>query len=153
MLNHSHTVLAVDDEPISLRMLERLLRDHYTVLTASSGDQALAILQSESVSLILTDQRMPGMFGTELLRRSQVLYPDMVRILITATADSDTFIDAIKNSGASRVIAKPWDPAKLLQTVQEALTKYESRLEGKKALNRLKQANEDMQRMASDDRE
>ena len=142
-----HTILAVDDEPINLRMLDRLLRKHYRVLTATSGEEALRILNREPVSLIMTDQRMPGMLGTELLRKSRASNPDMVRIVVTATNDSDTFIDAIKNSGAIRVISKPWDPDKILQIVQEALAKYERRLENKEALSRLRQANEDLNKI------
>ena len=147
MLTQAHTILAVDDEPINLRMLERLLRKHFRVLTAGSAEEALQILAREKVSLILTDQRMPGMQGTELLRKSQALNPDMVRMVVTATNDSETFIDAIKNSGAIRVISKPWDPDKVLQAIMDALARYERLLENKEAISRLKQANEDLNKM------
>src|SRR6185369_9049985 len=95
-----HTILAVDDEPINLRMLERLLRDHYRVITASSGEEALEKLKQEEVSLILTDQRMPTMLGTDFLRFTRQTHPDVVRMVVTATNDMETFIDAIKNAGA-----------------------------------------------------
>src|SRR5258706_12785642 len=147
MMTQAHTILAVDDEPINLRMLEPLLRKHFRVLTAGSAEEALQMLEREKVSLILTDQRMPGMQGTELLRKSQTLHPDMVRMVITATNDSETFIDAIKNSGAIRVISKPWDPDKVLQAIIDALARYERLLENKEAINRLKQANEDLNKM------
>jgi two-component system, sensor histidine kinase and response regulator len=153
MLNYAHTILAVDDEPVNLRMLERLLRKRFTVLTAISAEQAMQILEHENVSLILTDQRMPGMQGTELLRKSRALNPDMVRMVITATNDNETFVDAIRNSGAIRVISKPWDPDKLLQTIEEALGRYENLLENKQALSRLKEANENMKRIVRRDRE
>ena len=147
MLTQAHTILAVDDVPINLRMLERLLRKHFRVLTAGSAEEALQILEREKVSLILTDQRMPGMQGTELLRKSQALHPDMVRMVVTATNDSETFIDAIKNSGAIRVISKPWDPDKVLQAIMDALARYERLLENKEAISRLKQANEDLNKV------
>ena len=146
-LSRSHTILAVDDEPINLRTLDRLLRRHFRVLTAANGDEALQLLAREDVSLILTDQRMPGMQGTELLRKSRALNPDMVRMVVTATNDSDTFIDAIKNSGAIRVISKPWDPDKVLQAIHEALARYERLLENKEAMRRLKQANEELNKI------
>jgi response regulator RpfG family c-di-GMP phosphodiesterase len=146
-LTRSHTILAVDDEPINLRTLERLLRKHFKVLTAANGDEALQILAREEVSLILTDQRMPGMLGTELLRKSRTLNPDMVRMVVTATNDSDTFIDAIKNSGAIRVISKPWDPDKVLKAIHEALVRYERLLENREAMNRLKQANAELNKI------
>ena len=144
MLDQQHTILAVDDEPANLRLLERLLRNHYKVLTATSGEQAIRILSHAKVSLIITDQRMPGMTGTELLRKSRTLDPDMVRMVVTANNDADTFIDAIKNSGAIRVINKPWDPDKVLELVHSALAKYEILVGNKQAINRLKQANADL---------
>ena len=67
MLTQAHTILAVDDEPINLRMLERLLRKHFRVLTAGSAEEALQILERENVSLILTDQR--NVFVLEHLER------------------------------------------------------------------------------------
>ena len=143
-LNHAHTILAVDDEPINLRMLERLLRKRFRVLTATNAEDALKILEREDVSLILTDQRMPGMLGTELLRKSRALNPDMVRMVVTATNDSETFIDAIKNSGAVKVIGKPWDPDKVLQAIEDALVKYENVLENKTALDRMRRAKDDL---------
>lgn len=147
LLKERHTILAVDDEPINLRMLERLLRKHFRVLTATSADEALRILERERVSLLLTDQRMPGMLGTELLRKSRALHPDMVRMVVTATNDSETFIDAIKNSGAVRVISKPWDPDRVLQAITDALLRYESLLENNAAINRLKRTNADLNKM------
>src|SRR5262245_13476096 len=146
-LTHSHTILAVDDEPINLRMLERLLRRHFRVLTASNAEDALRILEREDVSLIMTDQRMPGMQGTELLRKSRALNPHMVRMVVTATNDNDTFIDAIKNSGAVRVIGKPWDPDKVLHAVVDALAKYEKLCESNEAINKLRQAKEDLNKI------
>ena len=146
MLKQQHTILAVDDEPANLRLLERLLRRDHRVLTATNGEDALGILRHEKVSLIITDQRMPGMSGTELLRKSRTLDPDMVRMVVTANNDADTFIDAIKNSGAVRVINKPWDPDKVLELVRLALEKYEVLAGNKQAISQLKQANADLGR-------
>jgi response regulator RpfG family c-di-GMP phosphodiesterase len=147
VLKERHTILAVDDEPINLRMLERLLRKQFRVLTASSAEEAMFILERERISLLLTDQRMPGMLGTELLRKSRALHPDMVRMVVTATNDSETFIDAIKNSGAVRVISKPWDPDKVLQAITDALLRYESLLENRAAISRLKRTNADLNKI------
>ena len=142
-----HTILAVDDEPSNLRMLERLLRRHYRVLTANSGEEALLIMQREKVSLIMTDQRMPGMLGTELLRKCQTMSPETVSMVITATSDMNTFIDAIRRSGASRVISKPWDPDELLRMVQDALGKYERGLENQRTMSMLKQVSENVKQI------
>lgn len=147
MLNHTHTILAVDDEPANLRMMERVLRREFKVITATSGEAALAIIKQVKISLIITDQRMPGMTGTEMLRKGRSINPDMVCMVVTASTDTDTFIDAIKNSGAIRVIAKPWDPDTLMQNVKGALEKYELMVDNKQAISRLKLTNEDLDRV------
>lgn len=146
-MNQEHTILAVDDEPGNLRMIERLLRRHYNLLTAGSGEEALQIAQRMNLSLIITDQRMPGMLGTELLRKCQVIRPEMVSLVVTATDDIDTFIDAIRKSGASRVISKPWDPDDLLKAVREALAKYERVIENQKTMSMLRQVGENLRQM------
>ena len=146
-MNQSHTILAVDDEPVNLRTMERLLRGHFTVITANSGEEALKIFQEKQVSLLITDQRMPGMLGTELLRKCKAINPDMVGILVTATNDNNLFIDAIKNSGVIRVINKPWDPDKMLSAIHDALAKYERTLENKLLMSRLQQMNENLERV------
>jgi response regulator RpfG family c-di-GMP phosphodiesterase len=71
----------------------------------------------------------------------------MVRMVVTANNDTNTFIDAIKNAGAIRVIAKPWDPDKVMVDVSSALEKYELTQRNKQAMNQLKQANEELNRM------
>jgi DNA-binding NtrC family response regulator len=147
MLNQDHTILAVDDEPINLKLIERLLRRHFSVLTAKSGEEALQIVRREEIALIISDQRMPGMLGTELLRKCQSINPEMVRILVTANNDLNTFIDAIRNSGAARVINKPWDPPDMLNTVQDAIAKYERALENKRTMTKLRQVSESLEQI------
>lgn len=143
-MNPDHTILTVDDEPINLRLIERLLHRHYHVLTATNGEAALQIVRQNPISLIITDQRMPGMLGTDLLRKCQEINPEMVSLLVTATNDFNTFIEAIKHSGASRVINKPWDPEHMLKSVQEAVARYERNVENKRTMSRLKQVSESL---------
>jgi two-component system, sensor histidine kinase and response regulator len=146
-LNQSHTILAVDDEPINLRLMERLLRRHYTVLTATSGEEAIRIVQREDISLIITDQRMPGMLGTELLRKCLTIKPGMVSLVVTANNDTDTAIEAITNSGAIRVINKPWQPEQILATIHDALAVYERGQKNRKMISQLKQVNENLEQL------
>lgn len=143
-LGQDHIILAVDDEPSNLRMLERLLRRHFKVLTAANGEEALQVLRREKVAVIITDQRMPGMLGTELLRRCQAIAPDVVSLMVTATSDMETFIEAIRKSGASRVITKPWDPDEMLYMVKQALAQYERGLENERTMSMLKQVRESL---------
>jgi DNA-binding NtrC family response regulator len=148
VLNQSHTILAVDDEPINLRLMERLLRRHFTVLTANNGEEALDIVQREDISLIITDQRMPGMQGTELLRKCMILKPGMVSLVVTANNDTDTSIEAITKSGAMRVINKPWNPDHILKTIQDALAVYERGQKNRKMISQLKHVNENLEQLA-----
>ena len=112
-------LLAVDDDGPVLAAVERDLRDryaeHYQVITASSGDQALDLLRrlrlrEDTVALLLVDQRMPGMSGTEFLAASRELYPDAKRVLLTAYADTDAAIRAINDADVHHYLLKPWDP-------------------------------------------
>jgi len=132
-----HTILAVDDEPANLRMLERLLRKEYAVLTATSGPEALELLRHEPVSLIITDQRMPGMTGTELLSHSIQTNPDAVKIILTGYTDVDALIEAINCARVYKYVSKPWDPIMLQETIRQALTEQQRSLEQKKLLDGL----------------
>ena len=140
MVKERHSVLLVDDEPTNLKLMGRLVKGSFRTLTASSGEEALEILQREEVSILVTDQRMPGMSGTDLLRIARLKDPDMICLLVTASMDSTTLIDAIINSDAIGVIHKPWNPLKFMETIQEAIKKYESRLKTKQSISRLKGA-------------
>src|ERR1051325_178797 len=107
MTMESQLVLIVDDEMTNLKLVERLVKGSFRTLTARSGEEALEILQREEVSILVTDQCMPGMSGTELLRQAHPLKPDMICLLMTASNDTTVFIDAMMRSGAVGVISKP----------------------------------------------
>lgn len=122
----NYAILAVDDEPANLRMLERLFHREYRVLTATNGEEALAVLQKEHVSLIITDQRMPGMSGTELLRESMHSSPNSIKIILTGCADVATLTEAINTTRVYKFVSKPWDPIVLRQTVRDAFGEHET---------------------------
>ena len=114
-------VLVVDDEPVILKAISRLLtREKIPVLTAENADAALKILDTSLVGVIMSDQRMPGMPGTELLEIVREKYPDIVRIMITGNSDQDTAIDAINRGAVFRFLTKPWSGADLLQLAHAA---------------------------------
>ncbi len=149
MTTKNHLVLIVDDEPVNLMMLARVLRAKFNVKTAGSGQEALALLKSETVALLITDQRMPGMTGTELMSEGRQIAPEMICILMTAESDMDTLMNAIAESGAIRVINKPWDPAKIVAQVEDALQKYEAVRKTKEVMDQLKRANQVLERIRS----
>src|ERR1700754_38170 len=108
MSNERSTVLLVDDEATILETLALQNRDDHTVLTAESGDDALRLLAGTGpVDAVISDLRMPGMDGVELLRRIQLEYPDTTRVLHTAQSDLNAAIAAINDGGVYRYLAKP----------------------------------------------
>lgn len=121
-----YKILIVDDEPANLRTLARLFREDYEVLTAASGDEALALLVHHDVALLITDQRMPGMTGIELLKKTVPLRPRMVRIILTGYTDVDALVEAINCGQVYRYVAKPWNNDELRLTVKRALEHFES---------------------------
>ena len=136
----SHLVLIVDDEATNLKLVERLVKGRFRTLTATSGEAALEILQHEEVSVLITDQCMPGMSGTELLSKAHLTKPDTICLLMTASNDTTVFIDAMLKSGAIGVINKPWDPARLMETIRGGVEKYENNMKNKNSINRLRGA-------------
>lgn len=121
-----YKILIVDDEPANLRTLARLFREDYEVLTAPSGDEALALLGQHDVAILITDQRMPGMTGIELLKKTVPLRPRMVRIILTGYTDVDALVEAINCGQVYRYVAKPWNNDELRLTVKRALEHFES---------------------------
>ena len=121
-----YKILIVDDEPANLRTLARLFREDYEVLTAASGDEALALLRQHDVAVLITDQRMPGMTGIELLKKTVPLRPRMVRIILTGYTDVEALVEAINCGQVYQYVAKPWNNDELRLTIKRALEHFES---------------------------
>ena len=115
------TLLLVDDEPSILSALRRLFRPHgYRIFTAESGAAGLAILEQESIDLIISDMRMPEMDGATFLKQVRQRWPQAMRILLTGYADITSTVSAINEGEIYRYIAKPWDDTEMLTVVREA---------------------------------
>jgi len=122
------TLLLVDDEENVLRALVRLLRrDGYQILTATQPREALEILASEPVQVILSDQRMPEQSGTEFLSHVKEMYPHTVRLILSGYSDLASLTDAINRGAIYRYIAKPWDDEDLRRQIREAFRLVETR--------------------------
>ncbi len=141
------TILCVDDEIDNVQALERIFRAKYTVLRATSGREALQILDQQRgpVSLILTDQRMPEMTGVEFLAQTIQKFPDTIRILLTGYTDIESIVSAVNTGQISRYLTKPWDPVDLQATVDQAVERFvmarelkEKNVELEKAYSELK---------------
>ena len=120
------TVLVVDDEVLVLKTFARVFEtSDIRVLSAASGEEALAIALREPVGVVVSDHSMPGMSGVELLAVLKDHSPDTVRILMTGLTDHRMVVAAINRSEAWRFVAKPWNHAELVAMISEALHHYE----------------------------
>lgn len=118
------SILCVDDEPSNLNALKMLLEDDYNMFTANSGPEALEILQNHQIEVIITDQRMPELLGTELLEElMQRKLSNNVRIILTGFADVSVLLECINKGLIDRYILKPWSPEELIGTVRNAISK------------------------------
>jgi signal transduction histidine kinase len=117
-----HGILIVDDEKENISLLTNLLGgEGRALLEARSGEEALRVLEANPVDLILTDQRMPGMSGVELLARAHAARPDCARMLVTAYPDVTDAIDAINRGHVNRYVTKPFDARELKLAVDREL--------------------------------
>jgi two-component system response regulator HupR/HoxA len=114
-------VLVVDDEVRSQDAMRRTLDEDFTVFTASSADEARGLLQRQPVSVILCDQRMPGVTGVTFLKEVREQWPETVRIVISGYTDSEDIIAGINEAGIYQYILKPWAPDHLLDSVRNAV--------------------------------
>ena len=130
-------ILAVDDEPAVLAAVARDLRrgfgERYRILRATSGVEALDALtelrrRGDQVAMLIADQRMPGMPGTDYLVQARTITPDAKRVLLTAYADTEAAIAAINDVALDYYLLKPWDPPEeqLFPVVEDLLTTWES---------------------------
>lgn len=113
-------ILFVDDEPhvlMSFRMVFR--REPYVLLMAASAREALEVLARETVAVVVTDHRMPGMTGIQLLREVRRLHPDVFRVLASGQVDESEFQKTIEDGDVQRMIRKPWDVDELQAALRE----------------------------------
>ncbi|MEN8184348.1 MAG: response regulator, partial [Myxococcota bacterium] len=112
-----YPVLCVDDEPENLRLMQRGLGRQFEVLAATGGAEALRLVAERPIAVVLSDQRMQGMSGVELLSEIRGLDPKTIRILVTAYGDAETLREAINDGSVYRYVPKPWSPSELQLTV------------------------------------
>lgn len=135
-------VLCVDDEDAILESLELTLGGEYRVFIASSGEEALAILEREEIALIISDQVMPGMTGVEFFERVIERNPRAIRMMLTGYADMPSLIRAINDGRIYRYIPKPWEPDDLRIAVKRGLEVFELSSENVELAAELAKANE-----------
>ena len=114
------SVLVVDDEARSLETLRRTLEDHFTIFTAASAEEGLAMMERDLIHIVMSDQRMPGTSGVEFLRGVRALWPDTVRLILSGHTEAQDIIAGINEAGIWQYLLKPWHPDQLLLTLQGA---------------------------------
>jgi signal transduction histidine kinase len=136
-------LLVVDDEPEVLRSVHDLLRLDYRVLTCTRGADALKVLDDPGpIHVVLSDQRMPGMTGVDVLRHAKEVRPEATRLLFTAYADIRAVVDAINQGSVFHYIAKPWEPDELQAVVRQAVEQHDLIVEKARLLEELKESNQ-----------
>ncbi|MEH1815929.1 MAG: response regulator [Nostoc sp.] len=120
--NSKPKILVVDDEPDNLDLLYRTFYRDYKVLRATSGPAALDLLAQEGeIAVIISDQRMPMMSGTEFLSLTATQYPDIIRIILTGYTDVEDLVEAINAGKVFKYVTKPWEAEELKAVVRQAL--------------------------------
>lgn len=140
-------VLLVDDEENILASLRRLLRrEPYELFSADSGENALRVMESDPVHLIVTDYRMPGMTGTELLQEVQQRWPDTVRIVLSGYSEIKAIISAINEGAIYKFITKPWNDEEIKLNIRRALEQHMLEAENKRMAAEIGRQNEQLRK-------
>jgi response regulator RpfG family c-di-GMP phosphodiesterase len=121
---HKHCLLVVDDEPEVCNAVYHLLRRRYHVLRAHSAAEAVELLSTHDVEIILTDQRMPEVSGVQMLARIKARHPEAIRMLYTGYSDIESVVAAVNQGHIYRFLSKPWQPEELEAAVDDAAAEY-----------------------------
>ncbi len=143
---YEYPVLVVDDEPENLQAFLLNFRDSFTVHTAESGPEALRMLAEREYAVLLSDQRMPGMSGVELLERTVDSYPDLVRVVVTGYTDNESLIQAINQGRIYHYVTKPWNHQELGVTLRRAIERYAMAAHNRQLIADLRRSKQDIER-------
>lgn len=148
---HQPTLLLVDDEQNILSALRRLLRSEgYRILTANSGAEAIELLKTETVDVVMSDQRMPGMAGVDLLRVAKEMQPECVRIVLSGYTELQAVTSAINDGAIYKFLCKPWDDAHLKANIAEAFDRRRMVDENRRLTQELELKNTQLQTLLAE---
>jgi response regulator RpfG family c-di-GMP phosphodiesterase len=122
-----YNILYVDDEESNLRIFKTAFKRDYNVFLAISGEEAIKILYQEPIQLIVTDQKMPEMSGTEFLEKTLPDFPNIMRIILTGFSDIEAIVRAINKANIYKYVTKPWNREDFKLIIDEALGVYQYR--------------------------
>ncbi|MGB3525995.1 MAG: response regulator [Flavobacteriales bacterium] len=139
------TVLYMDDEPGNRSAFKAAFRTEFNVLLAADLAEAWASLAKHQVHVVICDQRMPGVVGSEALRQIKDRYPKARRMLITAHADLQALVDALNQAGVCHYIQKPWEAPEVRKAVQAAWKDYKAEAEREAFTEKLLESNRQLE--------
>ncbi len=146
-----HSILFVDDEPGILRTLERMFRrEGHELLFATSAEEALALLRSREIDLIISDYRMPGADGIELMKKVRETSPDTIRVILTGYANFDTVIKAINEGHVFQFITKPWKDEEFRLIIRRCLEQVDLQKENRALQEHIQKQNELLRELNAD---
>jgi response regulator RpfG family c-di-GMP phosphodiesterase len=117
-----HTILVVDDEELFIEYIQRILSDeNYNVISASSGQEGIALLEKQQVSMVISEYKIPLMNGLEFLEKVRIIYPDILTIMVTDHADIELVIKAVNEAGVYKFLLKSWDDIDFKNTIKKTL--------------------------------
>lgn len=148
MSDRNINVLYVDDEINNLNSFKATFRRDFNITTAESADDALKVLEIETIHVILSDQRMPKMTGIEFFESIQLIYPNPIRILMTGYTDINAVIDAINRGQVYKYLTKPWVEDDVKIYVEKAFEVYRLRKENIDLTNKLMDVNKKLEFLA-----
>lgn len=122
MAEQKYHILYVDDEADNLLAFRSVFRRYFNIYTAADGMEAIELLKSKPVHLLLSDQRMPQMTGVELCENVMQSHPEMIRMIVTGYSEMQPIMDAVKDGKVSQYIMKPWNVTELKGLIEGALS-------------------------------
>ena len=141
-----HPILYIDDEEDNLTVFYSTFRRHYKVHVATSGQEGLEILKKHNIHLVIADQRMPKMTGTEFLEKIIPEYPDCFRMILTGYSDVEAIIQAINKGRVYSYVTKPWARDDLKITIDHALETFNLKQQNRKLFEDIKEANRTLEK-------
>jgi len=144
-LKEEINILYVDDEKGNREVFKASFRSYYTIYTAESAKEGLKVLENNIINIIITDQRMPNMTGSEFLTSIVNIYPEPIRMIMTGYADLNAVIDAVNNGKVYKYLTKPWDSDQLKMIIDEAYNTYSLQQQQKKLIKDLLRVNEQLE--------
>jgi DNA-binding NarL/FixJ family response regulator len=144
-------ILYIDDEKVNIANFESVFGEDYQILSAESGEEALKIFKKEEgIAMVISDQRMPGMSGVELLEKIYRLNPDPVRMILTGFKDIEDIIGAINQGRVHRYILKPWEEKEIRPVLKQAGQLYQLTMENRQLVEDLQKKNRELEKLNND---